>query len=561
MSHVLKDIKEYTKASDNLKMIILYRNFSTLITSIFYLISNNNPILVELIVISSVIISSRIIMKLYKRNINDRNFVKVLTIIETLGISLILIPTGGLDSAYIWYALNTILVSIFFLPKRYKWINLFLYLIITLTISYRFINSDQMFIYFVISHSNLILSFILMTVVLTLLFKQNKMLNNKGIELIALNAELTQIYERSNESIDYIMGLYQAIESLSTQHSKEETIKLLVKYIKKITKSTTVIFYYTEDDDYRNYGLENLSEERRYELEQRLERDFYHIQESDEPSKIELNSQEYILINISSSYKHYGILGIENNKCSSSLFYHQNIKQLNFLSDLSSIILEKLNLEEMNERMLINEEQNRIANEIHDSVCQRLFAISCATHALHLNHSKMTSEEYEDIICDIKNASQLAMKELRTVIYKLSWKEKGENTFESEVKDYINGLSKLHNVNINLTLNGNQELLNFNLKKGIYRIICESTGNAIRHGKAKNIDICISINPQSLELMILDNGVGFDEKSKKSNKGLGLKNIYNLVYALKGHINIDSNIGKGTNINIVFEIENISLVI
>ena len=51
-----------------------------------------------------------------------------------------------------------------------------------------------------------------------------------------------------------------------------------------------------------------------------------------------------------------------------------------------------------------------------------------------------------------------------------------------------------------------EELIPYSLKSAIYRITCEACGNAIRHGKCKNIQVNIHIHPKDLVISIVDDG-------------------------------------------------------
>lgn len=99
---------------------------------------------------------------------------------------------------------------------------------------------------------------------------------------------------------------------------------------------------------------------------------------------------------------------------------------------------------------------------------------------------------------------------------------------------------------------GHQEIKENDLKKAVYRIICEAVGNSVRHGKCSRIMIVLKIQKEYIELDITDDGVGFD--LDKGSKGLGIQNIHNLVYYFNGSIDIESRLGKGTAIHIKFPI-------
>ena len=87
----------------------------------------------------------------------------------------------------------------------------------------------------------------------------------------------------------------------------------------------------------------------------------------------------------------------------------------------------------------------------------------------------------------------------------------------------------------------------------LYRITQELINNALKHANAKTIEIKLSLNKQNvLSIDFKDDGDGFDvEKSlNKLKKGIGLKNILSRIHFLKGTIKINSELGKGTHIDI-----------
>ena len=186
--------------------------------------------------------------------------------------------------------------------------------------------------------------------------------------------------------------------------------------------------------------------------------------------------------------------------------------QLQFLSELISIAFERFYLEEINERLLITEEQNRIANEIHDSVLQRLFSMSCGIFSMMKKLDNYSLEEIENELNLIRKTTDTVMKELRAKIYGLSWKKSGSSSFAMDIRKYIDDIKKLSNVIIPFSIVGSDEQLSCKQKKALYRMICEGIGNAVRHGEAEIIEVSLNISPEETTLSIVDNGKGFDCK-------------------------------------------------
>jgi signal transduction histidine kinase len=165
---------------------------------------------------------------------------------------------------------------------------------------------------------------------------------------------------------------------------------------------------------------------------------------------------------------------------------------------------------------------------------------------------KISSSEIENELDSIRSTTDSVMKELREKIYGLSWKRFGLNSFKSNINKYIEEIKRYNDINIPFYIKGNEELLSISQKKAFYRMICEGVGNAVRHGKPNNIDISLEIEKESVELNIIDDGVGFDLSKLKTQetKGLGIQNLYQLTEFLNGDIKIISARGKGTRIEV-----------
>ncbi len=89
----------------------------------------------------------------------------------------------------------------------------------------------------------------------------------------------------------------------------------------------------------------------------------------------------------------------------------------------------------------------------------------------------------------------------------------------------------------------------------IYRIVQEVVNNAMKHANASHLLIQLIGHDHGLNVMIEDNGKGFDINSLIGGKGMGLKSIESRVKYLEGTLNIDSAPSQGTTINIEIPIQ------
>lgn len=548
---ILKNISFLNKKLEETQILVIYRFISLLITSTFYLLNNTeHEVDRKLFIIGCISISAVILSYLYIKFKDSKKSIMVLLFIEIMGNSIILIPSGGVNSPFIWYSLNTILLSAIFFKGIYSWINLFIYLLNYYTISYLFTENNLSIRALIKEEPNLILSFIMIVAFIqawSIFIKNTK---ERNLKLEEVNTQLELSNQVILESFDHIKALYQSFNILSNQGNREGLIKLLFEHIMNITKTNTMFYYDISNDKSKMYfeGDNELLKT----LDRNIKESLQHILEYKTPRELTISNKRFVIIIVESNYSSCGILGFEATNSQESILYKNNINQIQFLSELISISFERFYIEQVNEKLAITEEQNRIANEVHDSVLQRLFGMSLGVFSLIKKLEQYSTEEIEKELNLIRKSADTAMKELRDKIYGLSWKKSGTNSFIKDIKSYIEDIKRFNDVRIPFSIKGNDELLTLEQKKALYRMICEGIGNAVRHGKAKNIEVSLEISASNCMLNIIDDGIGFDINivNKEKSNGLGLLNLYQLTESLHGEISIDSTLGKYTRIEV-----------
>lgn len=189
-----------------------------------------------------------------------------------------------------------------------------------------------------------------------------------------------------------------------------------------------------------------------------------------------------------------------------------------------------------------DEEQKRIAQDLHDGIGQELTVLK---RSLKKNNQETNS--IDAIINDVRKVS----RELFPVaLKKMDLKDAIENLCEQLNEDQILFIS--YEIEYPNKLQKDRELQS-------YRIIQECINNAIKHAEAQAVKIEMNvIFETTLEINIKDNGKGFDvEKIFNSNSSFGLHTISNRVISLNGELKIDSVPNNGTTINIKIPIQNV----
>lgn len=550
-------------------VIISYRYISWFITSIYYLTGPPyNSFRYKLAVVIALFVFSRIIMDYYFKG-NCIRTIRFTAIIETIGLTFLLIPTGGLESPFIWYALNPVLVATNYLGRIYCWVNLTFYLLSSLYISSKLYNSQGLTINELIrENSYIILVYILVTIAMGLLVrlvkqldKQAEELQRQKQELMNMNTELQEANSRVNRSMGHVMSLYHIIETFSSSEDTHVILDQIVNFTSQIMECDSSFVCLTHHkDEPSSIITQNLSLKQSDELMEFIDNHATIDKKCDVQVPFELEGVQYLVASIESTSRLYGYIGIELSAEQEAVqgkdgFWERETELLYFLGDLIAVIIERHHLESLTSKLLILEEQNRIGNEIHDSVSQRLFSILCGIHALKTNWHRLDPDTIGQQLALIEQSTKETSKELRSSIYRLSTSKRGIKVFKDDIETYLRDFASLNNVGVSLDFNGDEERIASSLKEALYRIVKEATGNAVRHGRCSKLEVQVDINTATLELMIRDNGKGFDTAltlQNKEGRGLGLNNMQMLTQSLKGLFNLVSREGAGTTLQCKF---------
>jgi len=94
--------------------------------------------------------------------------------------------------------------------------------------------------------------------------------------------------------------------------------------------------------------------------------------------------------------------------------------------------------------------------------------------------------------------------------------------------------------------------LNMEKRKNFYLIYKEAINNVAKYASCKDVWINMQMHHNEVLLQIKDNGNGFDTTKRKS--GNGLSNMQQRADLLNGKLIITSSIGKGTSVELRFEV-------
>lgn len=533
------------------RIVSLYRYLSLFITSLLYFIVNeNHSDLRKILIIVLLTITTIILNYLFSDTKNSVNKTKVLIIIESLGNVLILIPGGGLASPFVWYSLNTILIASIRLKYRYAWINLFVY-IITATFITAYAQGNLTDVLIILKkESNVLMGLALITTLIQILTYLNEDLQQQKEKLLEANVRLVKANREAKDYLYFIMNIYECVEVLTTQQNEDSLKRMIIDYTKVITGSNEIAFISNQRRDQTSFAVEKSGCQ---DIDQKfiplIEKNLGILMQDEIFIEANVVGSVYILNLVKNDYKIYGILCAELKYYNSTHSDSDLLNKIKFLSKVSAMGFGKIEVGELTEKLIADEERNRIADEIHDGVLQKLFSLSCYLFNVSKKISISENKTMERDIKKFRISLNVVIAELRETIYGLSTKKEGNDTFVDDINKLVNETKQLNDIDINFMSVGDFGLLTTNQKKAFYRIICESISNSVRHGNATKIDMELGVLIDHINLKIIDNGSGFNYEDMSEEKmGLGIRNMRHLIYSLNGTIEIKSRPGNGTKI-------------
>lgn len=276
----------------------------------------------------------------------------------------------------------------------------------------------------------------------------------------------------------------------------------------------------------------------------------------DKFSRIEFETDEYIAANEDLKKQNIWIsvssaLGLAS---LSLLFFVYRQRSLNKTLELERLqqdanqeIYDSMLKQQGREEVARIHERVRISEELHDGALARLFSVRIGLGFLKVQGNKDEGERYQNFMRELQKVE----KEIRSLSHAL------KNDDLSSKKDFPKLISELleeQSVIGKFSFDFKQDegiawnLVDEKIKINLFRILQESIFNSIKYASCDHVNVELVKKKSRVELIIVDDGQGFD--TNKKNRGIGLKNMRSRGKNIKAMVKVRSEIGKGTKIKV-----------
>ena len=190
----------------------------------------------------------------------------------------------------------------------------------------------------------------------------------------------------------------------------------------------------------------------------------------------------------------------------------------------------------------VEDERNRIAGDLHDSVTQTLFSTAAIADALPEVWKRSPDQAFDGLL-SLKHLTRGALAEMRTLLLELrpaALLKKDLGELLQQLAEAVSGRTRVPvDVQCDCTVQFPDDV-----QITLYRIVQEALNNCMKHSRADQIWLELTCEEAMATLRIRDNGRGFELDDPDSN-GIGLEIMEERVKSIGGTLDIQSAPGEG----------------
>jgi signal transduction histidine kinase len=196
--------------------------------------------------------------------------------------------------------------------------------------------------------------------------------------------------------------------------------------------------------------------------------------------------------------------------------------------------------------------RNKIAQDLHDDIGSTLSSISILSNlALKEKNANQTIAT----IHEIKDSSITLMEKMDDIVWSINPKNDSLENLLLRIKRFATTLFEAKNIDYAITIQENisEVKLPMEYRQHIYLILKEAINNLVKYADATKAVIQVSYRDSVLELMLQDNGRGFD--ISRSYTGNGLLSMKNRADLMQAELAMKSNPGQGSSVSLRLKIK------
>jgi signal transduction histidine kinase len=208
-------------------------------------------------------------------------------------------------------------------------------------------------------------------------------------------------------------------------------------------------------------------------------------------------------------------------------------------------------LEKLKRNQAVQQERARIARDIHDDLGTVLSRISMVSEAAASEAEPGSSQERR--LNEICETSRQLTRTMEEIVWAQDPKHDSLDNMVSYICSFASDLLGVARIacRLDIPIELPRIPLEAEQRHEVFLVFKEALNNIIKHSGASEVRISLRIEPDSIRLVVEDNGRGFDPTTLPEGRGNGLNNMRNRLQRLGGSVGVYPEAGKGTRVEII----------
>lgn len=223
----------------------------------------------------------------------------------------------------------------------------------------------------------------------------------------------------------------------------------------------------------------------------------------------------------------------------------ESLSLMETIAEQIGVAIENGDLRQQVRQVAIREERERLAYELHDSVTQGLYSLTLFAEAVRETAARNDLATVRRHSHSMIRTAQQSLREMRLLLYELQSPATGD--LVEALRDRLLTVEERVGVSVRLRADEIGELPAA-VEEAYYRIALEALNNALRHANAENVSIAVHRQQDQLQMIVEDDGCGFDVAAGLQAGGMGLSSMQRRIAKINGTVTVHSQPEQGTRI-------------
>jgi signal transduction histidine kinase len=228
-------------------------------------------------------------------------------------------------------------------------------------------------------------------------------------------------------------------------------------------------------------------------------------------------------------------------------FTRASLPLLTTIADQIGAAVENIDLRRLSRQAAIIEERERLAHDLHDAVTQTIYSASLFAEAARESIQARNLPKARRHVLSVLRMTDQALRELRLLLFELRTETLARKGLASALQERFQMVEHRAGIKARVQPSSVKDHLPANLEDTFYRVALEALNNSLRHARATQVEVILTMEGRDIVMTIADDGVGFDQDARNGG-GMGLEGMKKRLARVNGAMTLTSSPGGGTRI-------------